>query len=224
MRNALTKLLENQPDDALGFLAQYFENLDNKSSRIRYAYQELTLSHYSQVTFESNALSAYDILFSGSAQKKGRSLYGSAFHDLLNLICKDIPSPLVERLMKKICCRDYEVVSFQTFYSGVLACFVIIEYIYETTNLYKVMDASGNNSVNRYLCTSALKQLADSLAIPSASQTHMLEAGSMLSSDELGKAMNEAIYLGKDRGSIMKLEEFVEQSAIIYIDHIKPLR
>ncbi|XP_071941390.1 tubulin polyglutamylase complex subunit 1-like [Antedon mediterranea] len=224
MRYALTKLVENQPEDALGFLAQHFENMDHKSNRIRRAYQELTLSHYSRVTFESNVIAAYDILYPSTAQKKGKMFSGTAFHDLLSMICKDVPSVQIEKLIKKICCRDYEVVSFQIFHSGVLACFVFTEYISETTNLYKVMDINASNSANRCLCTSALKQLACSLAIPSSTQTYVLEAGSMLGSKELEKAMNSAIYLGKDQGSIMKLEEFVDKSASVYIDNIKPLR
>ncbi|XP_070570090.1 tubulin polyglutamylase complex subunit 1-like [Ptychodera flava] len=217
LRDALSKMIENRPEDPVLFLAEYFEAIsDNRAGKVTKAYQRLQLTHYTRPAFEMNAVAAYDSL-SQSGAKGYNGLTGTVYTELLNNLCRDIPTAISEKLLRRIQCRDYEVVPYDVYYSGVLACLVLNDYVKETQNLFSDFDNKNTGNANRELCEAALKILDESVSMTTSDPVSVLEAGVRLGPEKLSESLLENISSKHRNTSTMTSEEFMLIAADIFL-------
>ncbi|XP_071792445.1 tubulin polyglutamylase complex subunit 1-like isoform X1 [Asterias amurensis] len=226
MRDALSKILSNRPKDAVDFLAQYFSSLGEKSNRLHRAYHHLTLTDYYQPMFASNVAVAYEVLSTSSGSRTPAGLTGIMYRDLLNLICRNIPPPLLEKFLSKIGPRDDEVIYPRVFHSGVMAAFVLIEYLKQTDDLFHLLiSQSDTDRVDDELASTMLEELQEALAVKSSEPISILKAGSRLTNDTITETLMEILVASqREHRKMMTKEEFLLTSFNIYLKEVKPLK
>ncbi|KAJ8319760.1 hypothetical protein KUTeg_001347 [Tegillarca granosa] len=92
MRDVLDKLISNRPEDPIGFLADYFDTLEDQSNHVLRARQVLLMTHHSRPVFESNVRMAYDILKKHKVSKKLHGVNGHVYTDLIKSLCRIVES------------------------------------------------------------------------------------------------------------------------------------
>ncbi|XP_022079129.1 tubulin polyglutamylase complex subunit 1-like [Acanthaster planci] len=226
IRDALSKVLSNRPEDAVAFLAQYFSSIGEKSNRLNRAYQYLTLTDHYQPSFANNVATAYEILCSSSGSRTLAGLTGSTYREVLSLICSTIPAPFCEQLLKKIGPRDEEVIYPSVFHSGVMAAFVMIEYLKQTEELFQLLTThQGRGLVDHELATAMLQELQDALAVRSTDPVSILTAGSKLTNEVITDSLLELLFASQsEHRQMMTREEFVVTAFNIYLKEVKPVK
>ncbi|XP_038048813.1 tubulin polyglutamylase complex subunit 1-like [Patiria miniata] len=226
IRDALSKILSNRPDDAVGFLAQYFSTLGEKSNRLNRAYHYLTLSDHYQPAFANNVSTAYEILSSSSGSRTPAGLMGSAYRDVLNLICRNIPATFCEHLLNKIGPRDEEVIYPDIFHSGVVAAFVLIDYLKQTEELFQLLTTHQSKGVvDHELATTMLQELQDALSVKTTDPISILTAGSKLTNEVITDSLLEMLLASQnERRRTMTKDEFVHIAFNIYLKEVKPVK
>jgi len=240
IRDVLAKVIENRPEDPLAFLADYFEAVGDKGNKVTRAYQTLLLTHYTQPAFQNNIQSAYEILSQCKVHRHLRGINGVIFGELLDLILQEVPSDIADKLIKKIACRDYEVVVYDVFRAGVVTSFVFHEYIKQSEALYNALDTSASYSnqvpgssqlgrANKTLCDAALQQLLLAVTTTGDDATSVIEAGYSLCPDQLTATFSQAMIESGDNHHgdnhlTMKRDEFVQQAAETFLHKVKSLK
>ncbi|XP_066491791.1 tubulin polyglutamylase complex subunit 1 [Tiliqua scincoides] len=243
VREALLKVLEARPEEPIDFLAGYFEKLVQSSPeapstgpadggdpqqhlqlRLARALWHLRLAHHSHRTaFTNNVSMAYNLLSAGGRRKKP-GVNGKLYTELLKMICQDggTPEETVLPLLRKVMCRDHEVVLFDIFRYGVLTCLVFLEFLVKADTLYNTLDG-GSGAVDKRVCMAVLGTLEDALQASGISvPIRYLEAGSKLRPDCLALAMDKA--LTERKASIaMKKEEFLQKASTIFVTKVKSI-
>ncbi|CAH1788452.1 unnamed protein product [Owenia fusiformis] len=218
IKDVLTKVIENRPLDPIAFIADYFESVGDKSNRLSKSHQQLLLTHHSRPAFEANVRIAYDILSLSKAKphskikagmkkptlhKTIRGINGSVFMDLLNLLTEGMVPGVKEKLYKKLQCKSHEVIRYDIFRSGIFACFVLQDFLKEAEGLYCTLDLGKTGKADKALCDTALHQLL--LSVSTANNTgelSALEAGYNLGPDKLYTALNQALSVTTEKGTI----------------------
>ncbi|CAH1788453.1 unnamed protein product [Owenia fusiformis] len=211
IKDVLTKVIENRPLDPIAFIADYFESVGDKSNRLSKSHQQLLLTHHSRPAFEANVRIAYDILSLSKVtrtkydevHKTIRGINGSVFMDLLNLLTEGMVPGVKEKLYKKLQCKSHEVIRYDIFRSGIFACFVLQDFLKEAEGLYCTLDLGKTGKADKALCDTALHQLL--LSVSTANNTgelSALEAGYNLGPDKLYTALNQALSVTTEKGTI----------------------
>ncbi|XP_066296409.1 tubulin polyglutamylase complex subunit 1-like isoform X1 [Branchiostoma lanceolatum] len=225
MRGAISKLIENRPEDPIAFLAEYFDSADNKpgSNKVAKAHQELLLTHHSRPAFESNMLLAYQILSAPKNAKGKAGLKGDLFTELLTKILREVPSEVSDVLLKKLLCYENEVIPYDIFHSGVMTCFIFLDYYAEAEGLFTVLDTSGKKEVDKELCDVALNQLSAAMTVTKDDPKSILEGASKLRPDALAIALDNA-FDSVVYDETMAKDEFVMTAVVMFIAKVKPMR
>ncbi|KAJ6655148.1 hypothetical protein lerEdw1_005625 [Lerista edwardsae] len=241
VREALLKVLEARPEEPIDFLAGYFEKLMQSSPeatptasvesadpqqylqlRLDWALWYLRLAHHShRMAFTNNVSMAYDSLSAGGRWKKP-GVNGKLYTELLKMILKDggVSEETVLPLLRKVMCRDHEVVPFDIFRYGVLTCLVFLEFLVKADTLYNTLD-SGSGVVDKRVCMAVLGTLEEALQASGISvPIRYLEAGSKLGPDCLALAMDKALTERKP-SIAMKKEEFLQKASTIFVKKVK---
>lgn len=168
---------------------------------------------------------AYECL-SASGRKKKPGLDGRTYSELLKRICRDgeAPEEVVAPLLHRIRCRDHEAVPLDVFRTGMLTCFVLLEFVARAGALYQLLEDPTLAVADRRVGQAVLDTLEGALRASdaAAAPSRYLEAGSRLGPDSLAQAMDRA--LGARRpGSPMTREEFLEKAAALFIAKVKPV-
>nr|XP_010964905.1 PREDICTED: tubulin polyglutamylase complex subunit 1 [Camelus bactrianus] len=242
LRTALLKVLEARPEEPIAFLAHYFENMGLRSptnggageppgqlllqqQRLGRALWHLRLAHHSQRTaFNNNVGVAYECL-SASGRKKKPGLDGRTYSELLKRICRDgeAPEEVVAPLLRKIQCRDHEAVPLAVFRSGMLTCFVLLEFVARAGALYRLLEDPGLATADRRVGQAVLDTLEGALqASDDTAPARYLEAGSRLGPDSLALAMDRAL-VARRPSAPMTREEFLEKATALFIAKVKPV-
>jgi len=239
IRDVLAKVIENRPEDPIGFLADYFEAVGDKGNKVTRAHQTLLLTHYTQPAFQNNIQCAYEILSQCKVHRHLRGINGVVFGELLDLILQQIPQEIADKLLKKIACRDYEVVVYDVFRTGVVTAFVFHDYIKQSEALYQALDMSSFSSqlpgasqmgrANKTLCDAALQQLLLAVTTTGDDATSVIEAGYSLCPDQLTSTFSQALIESGDNHHgenhlMMKRDEFVQQAADTFLHKVKSLK
>ncbi|XP_053437619.1 tubulin polyglutamylase complex subunit 1 [Nycticebus coucang] len=243
LRAALLKVLEARPEEPIAFLAHYFENMGLRSpanggageppgqlllqqQRLGRALWYLRLAHHSQRTaFNNNVSMAYECL-SASGRKKKPGLDGRTYSELLKRICRDgeAPEAVVEPLLRKIQCRDHEAVPLDIFRTGMLTCFVLLEFVARASTLFQLLEGPAMAVADRRVGQAVLDTLEGALQASdnATAPACYLEAGSRLGPDSLALAMDRAMS-GRRPSCPMTREEFLEKAATLFIAKVKPV-
>lgn len=243
LRAALLKVLEARPEEPISFLAHYFENMGLRSpanggageppgqlllqqQRLGRALWHLRLAHYSQRTaFNNNVGVAYECL-SASGRKKKPGLDGRTYSELLKHICRDAEAPeeVVAPLLRKIQCRDHEAIPLSVFRTGMLTCFVLLEFMARAGALYRLLEDPALATADRCMGQAVLDTLEGALKAGdgAAAPARYLEAGWRLGPDSLAQAMDRAL-VAQQPSSPMTRDEFLEKAAALFIAKVKPV-
>ncbi|XP_019513030.1 PREDICTED: tubulin polyglutamylase complex subunit 1 [Hipposideros armiger] len=242
LRAALLKVLEARPEEPISFLAHYFENMGLRSpanggageppgqlllqqQRLGRALWHLRLAHYSQRTaFNNNVGVAYECLSASGRKKPG--LDGRTYSELLKRICRDgeAPEEVVAPLLRKIQCRDHEAIPLGVFRTGMLTCFVLLEFVARAGALYRLLEDPALATADRCMGQAVLDTLEGALQASdsAAAPARYLEAGWRLGPDSLAQAMDRAL-VARRPSSPMTREEFLEKAAALFIAKVKPV-
>ncbi|XP_064597861.1 tubulin polyglutamylase complex subunit 1-like [Liolophura sinensis] len=231
MKDVLGKLLANRPADPLAFIANYFESLEDQTNLVVKAHQQICLTHHSRPAFLRNLKAAYSLLsqhkvfrdfelFGGIIVKKNlRGVSGSIYTDLLVMLTKDIPPVVMNRLMKKIECSEFEAVTFETFKSGVFTCCVLLDYVKLTDKLFHALDIQKMGRVEKALSKVVLDQL--DLALNQSNPgdpVSILQSGYSLGPVGLAEALEKAYKPNPRSPTCVTCEEFVCQACEPFLE------
>ncbi|GFR82862.1 tubulin polyglutamylase complex subunit 1 [Elysia marginata] len=167
IRDLLTKIIANRPDDPISFIANYFETMtldDQSNDLVNRAVQVLNLTHHSRPVFESNMRSAFNILSRYKITKRLHGVNGTVHSLLMQALCKKLPSAVTIRLFKRLECGEHEAVTYDVFRSSVFTCCVLNDYIAMCGNLFESLDVQKTGKADKNLCEAALEQLRTALA------------------------------------------------------------
>ncbi|XP_013385372.1 tubulin polyglutamylase complex subunit 1 isoform X2 [Lingula anatina] len=191
IKDMLAKVLENRPANPVVYIAEYFENLDEKSNKVTQAHRQLLLTHHSRPAFENNVRQAYESLGVHRANRSTLGVNGLVFTELLQVICRDFPEAVKEKVMKKLACRDWEVVTHDVFRSAIFTCFVLKDFLQEAESLYWSIDLKHNGEADKVLCDAVLHQILIAVSSSESDPKCVMDAGYSLAPDRLYMALNK---------------------------------
>ncbi|XP_071509897.1 tubulin polyglutamylase complex subunit 1-like [Diadema antillarum] len=225
IRDSLSKLITNRPDDPIQFLANYFESIREKGNRVVRAYQLLILTHHSRLAFEDNVATAYQLLSTPSSSKHSFGLTGSVYKELLRKITRFVPETVEDELMRKIGPRDHEFIPLQVFQHGVLTAFVLLDYLQQAQDLHECLDLHSTGNVPQALCSAVLQELQETIVNTTTDPLSIIQAGARLNESHILECLEEAeTDMKSSRHVTMQAEEFVKNSASIFLQKVKPMR
>eukprot|EP00238_Polyblepharides_amylifera_P009061 CAMPEP_0196586642 /NCGR_PEP_ID=MMETSP1081-20130531/55066_1 /TAXON_ID=36882 /ORGANISM="Pyramimonas amylifera, Strain CCMP720" /LENGTH=240 /DNA_ID=CAMNT_0041908593 /DNA_START=53 /DNA_END=773 /DNA_ORIENTATION=- len=186
MKDALTIMLENRPQNPLVFLADYFHMVTQVKNPVNRAYRYIKLSPQDRAVFMDNLVAAFTMLESdgGSA-----GLTGEEYMKLLQHICADFPEETVRILFQILGKADKERVGFQDFLGGIKACMYFEEFLGEAEDLFlhHAVEEPAPGS-EQSVPSTALDMLIEELA----SRTHVQDRQTPSSRNEFVRACREA--------------------------------
>ncbi|XP_072032963.1 tubulin polyglutamylase complex subunit 1-like [Amphiura filiformis] len=225
MRGALAKIVANRPPDPVAFLAQYFENKDEKNSKTSRAYQLLIQTDHTRNAFKTNVAMAYEVL---TSSKSSSGLTGTSYNDLLDTIYADVPKSIYSNFLKKVGPREHEVIPYDVFYSGVVAAFILVEYCHRTQALFfaSVLSKDCEPVVDSSLAETLVASLTDAVsASKSKDPLMLLEAGARFTDEDLSDEIVESMSVSQSSNRpAMNKDEFLVMAINVYLQEIKPLR
>ncbi|XP_064646677.1 tubulin polyglutamylase complex subunit 1-like isoform X2 [Lineus longissimus] len=238
IRDALAKIIENRPLEPVAFLADYFESFDSGADVTTKAFRQITLTHHSKPAFDTNLRIAYDILSTKKVRykyvnlrkshefaKNLKGINGAVYLELLDMVCKGFPTPIIERLLSKIGCRNHEAVVFDIFKTGLFTCFVLKDYLAQAESLFKSLDIHDTGKANKILCDAVLQQLFLAVNGTNDEINSVLEVGYSLSPDKIYGALTKAMA-GSSRNSTTTIscDQFLVQAADSFLTKVNRVR
>ncbi|KAJ8019866.1 Tubulin polyglutamylase complex subunit 1 [Holothuria leucospilota] len=226
IKNALSQLVSNRPDDPITFLAHFFDNLGEDNNRMNQALEMIKISHHSKPSFVPNVTTAYEILSKPKSSKHPAGLVGSTYKTLLEMICSSMAVEVRESLFQKIGPQDYEYIPLDVFQTGVIACLLLVDFVAVSECLYQILDNSGENAADKHVCEAVIRELEEILQVSSyLDPKSYITVGRKLQPDLLSLALEDAhISSNSSQKSYMKCEEFVQLTAQLFISKMKPLK
>ncbi|XP_041474295.1 tubulin polyglutamylase complex subunit 1-like isoform X2 [Lytechinus variegatus] len=225
VRDSLSKIIANRPEDPIQFLASYFESIREKGNRVVRAHQVLYLTHHSRLAFEDNVATAYQILSTPSSSKHSFGLTGSAYKELLRKILRFVPETVEDDIMRKIGPRDHEFIPLDVFHHGILTAFVLIDFLQQSEGLYNCLDSHSNGQVPHILCEAVLHELKESVTSTSTEPISILQAGARLNESQILHCLEEAETEAKSNLSgSMSSDEFIRHATDIFLEKVRPIR
>ncbi|XP_073230191.1 tubulin polyglutamylase complex subunit 1-like [Porites lutea] len=224
IKDAITLVIENRPEDPISFLAEFFDCHASTTTALMKAHQKLLLAHHSRPSFQNNLLLAYNILHKQKNSNGLHGLTGKTYNDLLTMLCRDLSGTEAEPLQKRILCYNYEVVRFPVFKVGVLSTFIYQDFLKQAESLYNELDLTDRGKADKHLCDAILSELKQAAVKTTDDPISVIQVGSMLSSLRLNKIMAEALVRSGGSNQTMSVEEFVFTAADILLEQIPDLR
>ena len=227
IRDVLTKIVENRPDDPIGFIADYFQNLGAQKGSVSRACQQIRLTHHSKPAFHNNVVLAYEIL-GESRNPPSRGINGRLYMELVTELAIGFRQAIREKLLKKINCRDHEVVVFDVFRASVLACVILEEFLAEAESLFKALDFHGQGKVEYTLCDAVLHELKTSVASSlKQDPISLLQTAHTLAPSSLAANLSTASERYNTNSHLrapMTKDDFLIAVTDAYLQAVKPLK
>lgn len=224
LRDAMSKIIENRPDDPISFLADYFHNLSTREDGIKRAVQEIRLTEFGKQAFSTNLVNAYEILAEDSSSN---AVVGKQVCILIDLLLENIDAPVRKIIRKKIVCRECEAIPFDVFRYIVITCIRAPPFIEEGRRLFSTLDFHKQGSVEATTCDALLCKLSKCVAVTSCDNERtpetMLKTTFELSPNKIAGCLAEA----GDKSSVnpnVTVNDFLLSLADIYVLSIKSLR
>ncbi|RUS84851.1 hypothetical protein EGW08_007392 [Elysia chlorotica] len=223
IKDLLTKIIANRPDDPISFIANYFETMtvdDQSNDLVNRAVQVLNLTHHSRPVFESNMRSAFNILSRYKITKKLHGVNGTVHSLLMQALCKKLPSAVTIRLFKRLECGEHEAVTYDVFRSSVFTCCVLNDYIAMCGNLFDTLDLQKTGKADKNLCEAALEQLRTALASSRTDVKRIMESSYSLGPDGLFGALDRAMANKQGQGFYTQ-DQFVIEACETFLTKVK---
>jgi len=226
LKDLLTKVISNRPDDPIRFIANYFENItleDPTNDLINRAVQVLSLTHHSRPVFESNVRSAFEILSKYRVNKRLHGVNGTIHSQLLHSMCQNIPSAVTIRLFKRLECAEYEAVPYDIFRSSVFTCCVLNDFVSLSSNLFMTLDVQKTGKADKSLCESTLDQLRAALGSNRKDVKRIMESSYNLGPHGLYLALERAMSRRQAAGFYTQ-DQFVSEACEAFLSKVKRLK
>ncbi|KAL9957955.1 hypothetical protein ACROYT_G034914 [Oculina patagonica] len=224
IKDAITLVIENRPEDPISFMAEFFDSHANTATALMKCHQKLLLVHHSRPSFQNNLVQGYNILKQQKNSNGLRGLTGKTYNDLLTLLCRDLNGAEAEPLQKRIMCLSHEVVRFPVFKLGVLSTFMYQDFLKQAESLYNELDLTGRGKADKHLCEAVLYELHQAAVKTTDDPISVIQVGSMLSSQHLNKVMAEALVKSGASSQTMAADEFIVGAAQVLLEQIPDFR
>lgn len=231
IKEATIKLIENRPNEPMLFLSEFFDNFcsTEQNDKINSATQVLKLSHFSQPTFQTNLMIAYDLL---SAPKNPnskkvaytrRGLLGMVFNDAIKEIIKHLHEKIQEAIVEKINARPNEMITFDVFKYGMNVCYIIQDFVATSQKLYALLQGNKSHGAEKCLCDLVSTAFEKSIktSAKSLDPSDILNANKLFRPDALALQMLE--IQSKIDEELIEEEDFVFSLASTYLDNLEAL-
>lgn len=163
LKKAINAVIENQPDDPITFLVDFFATIatpPSVASILEEAYKKLSWSHYSQKPYQYNILEVFNTLVAvKNKDTKLKGLHGEQFSMLLKMIAEQLPSPYGETCLNHLFVEPYHVISFKRFYHSILLLHVMEDCIRIVIDVYRYLDIHNVGKINKKVCANVLSML-----------------------------------------------------------------
>ena len=226
LKELLTKIISNRPDDPIKFIANYFESLtleDPSNDLINRAVQQLSLTHHSRPVFENNVKAAFQILGKYKISKRLHGVNGTIHSQLLHNLCQHIPSAVTIRLLKRLECADHEAITYDVFRSSVFTCCVLNDFSVMAGNLFMTLDMQKTGKADKNLCESTLDQLRAALGSSRKDVKRIMESSYNLAPEGLYLALDRAMSRRQTAGFYTH-DQFVSEACEAFLAKVKKLK
>ena len=116
MKDCVTLLLENRPDQPLTFMSDYFRTVTQPTSPLLRAFRYIKLAPLGRPSCNDNIVAAYQTL---NAQRGTSGVMGGELLRLLALLCCDYPIDVSHAILAACGTREADSVSYSTFSAAV---------------------------------------------------------------------------------------------------------
>ena len=219
MKDVLGKIIANRPEDPITFLADYFDSLEEQTSLVARARQLIIMTHHSRPVFDTNVRMAYEALQKSKCGKKLYGVNGEVYNELLRSLCRDYPTVVMNKLLRKLECLEYEAVPYDVFKSGVFTCYVLEDYLKLVEYLFNALDINKTGKCDKGLSDTVIEQLKSSLATNKTDARKIVEAGYNLGPDGLFFALEKAMK--RDTITVLTLDMFTVECCEAFISKVR---
>jgi len=147
IKDALTLVLENRPEEPIGFLVEYFQNAVRGGTALSRAYRYVRLTKLDRPAFMDNLLAAFTTLDSRRHGDRPIALTGREFSKLLYLLSNEFPTDVVGGIMAIMNKADDDIIDFPIFAAGVRACLLFEEFFEQAEWLVKWCDSDSQGQI-----------------------------------------------------------------------------
>ena len=161
LRDAISLLLENRPENPILFLADHFRNIQQGQqggahSNILKAYRLITLNKYDSKSFSDNVFQAYTLIEKdhGNAGVKGID-----FIKLAQMLCIDYPADILHGILRLLDKREEENVEFDEFLCGIKTILLFDNYFEEMEQLFRYLDTQKAGKIKKEELIHSVKKL-----------------------------------------------------------------
>ena len=157
LKEAISLLLENRPENPIQFLAEHFRNLQQtpanlgglganvpsangvvaSSVNILRAYRLITLNRVDMKSFQDNVFHAYTLL---EKDHGSSGIKGFDFIKIVKMLCLDYPPEILKGMLSLLDKREEENVDFDEFLCGIRTIFMYGSFFEEMETMFKHLD------------------------------------------------------------------------------------
>ncbi|CAG2186294.1 TPGS1 [Mytilus edulis] len=159
-----------------------------------------------------------------AGSKKLHGVNGTVYNELIRALCRDFPTLVINRLLRKIECLDFEAVTYDVFKSGVFTCCVLEDYLRLVEYLFNSLDFTKTGKCDKAVCDAVLEQLKTSLASNKTDARKIVESGYNLGPDGLFHVLDKAMKRDTHISTAFTLEMFTAECCEAFIAKVKKLR
>mmetsp|Transcript_39346 Transcript_39346/g.97451 ORF Transcript_39346/g.97451 Transcript_39346/m.97451 type:complete len:245 (-) Transcript_39346:30-764(-) len=205
LKDVTTLLLENRPEDPLGFVAAYFRWVARSgSSPVLRAHRFVRLARPGAQSFDDNLLAAYCAL-DPTAEREPASprppqVSVDAYARLVRLLCSDLPVDVARVVLSALgeAAREADALSFAQFRSGVICC-CYFEDFFENCEL-----------LHAEICYQATKLRIEPRLFAAAVLTQLARGHTMAAGGDGLAALQAALRVQAGRG--VRMEAFTRET------------
>eukprot|EP00735_Rhodelphis_limneticus_P001169 TRINITY_DN11737_c0_g1::TRINITY_DN11737_c0_g1_i1::g.11605::m.11605 TRINITY_DN11737_c0_g1::TRINITY_DN11737_c0_g1_i1::g.11605 ORF type:complete len:289 (-),score=21.36,sp/Q8BHR8/CK049_MOUSE/29.87/2e-09,Dpy-30/PF05186.8/0.0026,EF-hand_8/PF13833.1/2,EF-hand_8/PF13833.1/95,RIIa/PF02197.12/0.1 TRINITY_DN11737_c0_g1_i1:109-975(-) len=165
LRDAVTLLLENRPEQPIVFLADYFRQLCQPATPLPFSYHTLRASPRHRDIFFDNVAQSYNILVSQKNTQGDQNavLTGNEFFQLLKLLCMDFPMDIWQTLLVILNKREVDVIDFIDFQSCLRTVVLYEEFFEKTEHICYAFDIHCTGVISRRRALAVIREASKTL-------------------------------------------------------------
>lgn len=166
LKEAISMLLENRPENPIQFLAEHFRNLQQTPANlgglganvpsangvvasnvnILRAYRLITLNKVDMKSFSDNVFQAYTML---EKDHGSSGIKGFDFIKIAKMLCVEYPPEILKGILTLIDKREEENVDFDEFLCGIRTIVMYGSYFEEMETLFKHLDFQETGKIKK---------------------------------------------------------------------------
>lgn len=166
LKEAISLLLENRPENPIQFLAEHFRNLQQtpanlgglganvpsangvvaSSVNILRAYRLITLNRVDIKSFQDNVFHAYTLL---EKDHGSSGIKGFDFIKIAKMLCLEYPPEILKGILALLDKREEENVDFDEFLCGIRTIFMYSSFFEEMEQLFKHLDFQKTGKIQK---------------------------------------------------------------------------